>query len=208
MRHFLDRDNVVELDCSDAYESLPEKVQAIAKWARQKGYHYMLKCDDDVMLRPNDFAKSGYNHFQYSGRANRPPQPYPVPFGFCYVLNYECMDIIINSPLPFGFPEAFDDERWVAEMLWDEGIHLSDVRRYALYHCVNYDRAPKETFAYCIHLADPQAVKLAEYDKAFKKFGENAGVPSQALINGREFVRQQQSRYAADSCTINWWDQN
>jgi hypothetical protein len=204
---FSDHDNVVELDCNDDYKSIPEKVKKIALWARQRGYTYMLKCDDDVVLRPNDFAKSGYFQFQYSGRANRPPQPYTVPYGFCYVLNHECMDILINSPLPTDHPEPFDDERWVAEMLWNQNIPLTDVRKYALYHCINYDRAPQDTFAYCIHLADPQAVKLQEFDKAFKKFGENAGVPSQALRNGQEFLRQR-SMYEADGLTINWWDQN
>ena len=203
-----DTDSVVELDCNDDYKSIPEKVRAIAKWAREHGYHYMLKCDDDVVLRPKDFATSGYETHRYSGRANRPPQPYTVPYGFCYVLDGECMDVVIQSPLPTGHPEPFDDERWVAEILWNRGIHLTDVRRYQLCHYVNYDRDPKNAFAFCIHLPDAQAVKLLEYDKVFARYGDTAGVPSLALRNGQEFVNRRRG-YTDNSCLVqNWWDQN
>ena len=203
-----DMDSVVELDCDDGYTSIPAKVQAITKWAREHGYHYMLKCDDDVVLRPHDFATSGYEQSKYSGRANRPPQPYTVPYGFGYVIDGECMDIIIQSLLPTQHPEPFDDERWVAEILWNRGIQLNDVRRYQLCHYRDYDRSLNNGFAFCIHLPDAQEVKLIEFDKVFARYGEGGGTQSRALINGQEFVNRRRG-YTDNSCLVqNWWDQN
>lgn len=198
-----DMGGVVELDCNDDYKSIPEKVRAIAKWAREHGYHFMLKCDDDVVLRPTLFATSGYEQHKYSGRANRPPQPYTVPYGFCYVLNHECMDIIIGTKLPGG-PEPFDDEKWVAETLWHRGIQLTSMRRYFLYHCVNYQMAAPDAFALCIHLpSETQAIRLREFDKAYKYFGGK--LPSHELLNGREFVNRRRD-YVDAGLIQNWWD--
>jgi hypothetical protein len=199
-------DSVVELDCNDDYKSIPEKVRAIAKWALEHGYHFMFKCDDDVVLRPRDFMASGFQDHKYSGRANRPPQPYTVPYGFGYVLNHECMNIVASSELPTWHPEPFDDERWVAEILWHRGISLTDVRRYQLCHYVNYDRALNNGFAFCIHLPDPQAVKLHEFDKVFARYGENQGKSSQALINGQAFVNRRRGYTDNNNLVQNWWD--
>src|SRR5580692_4411553 len=49
----------VFLDCGDAYLDLPEKVQAMFKWASENGYEYAAKCDDDVIVRPTQW----YNNF-------------------------------------------------------------------------------------------------------------------------------------------------
>ena len=202
----LDGDNVIELDCNDDYQSIPEKVRAIAKWALEHGYRFMLKCDDDVVLRPSDFMSSGFEQHTYSGRANRHPQPYIVPFGFCYVLNHDCMKIVAESELPIHHIEPFDDERWVADILWARGIQLTDVRRYVLCHYVNYDQAPQNAFAFCVHLPDPQEVKLIEFQKLFAKYGEGEGkAQSLAWQRGQELVNRR--RYTDPNCLIqNWWD--
>jgi len=120
---------VVALDCADEYGGLPEKVRAITRWASPT-YDFMLKCDDDTVLFPDKALTSGYEQHDYSGRSNRPGQyPYDVPFGFNYWLSKHCMKIIAESPLPHDF----DDERWVAEMLYDKGVRLHNEQRYMLH---------------------------------------------------------------------------
>ena len=202
-----DMDAVVELDCSDDYKSIPEKVRAITRWALANGYEFMLKTDDDVVLRPKDFMSSGYELHPYSGRVNRPPQPYTVPYGFGYVLNVACMTIVSQSPLPLQHAEPFDDERWVAEILWNQGIPLMDVRKYVLCHYRDFNRAPQDEFAFCVHLpSEPQEVKLQEFDKIFAKYGEPSGKPSPALQRGQEFVNRRRGYTDNSNLVQNWWD--
>ena len=116
--------DVVELDCSDAYEHLPEKIRAIAKWADSNDYGFMLKCDDDCVVRPHSLLDSEYFLHDYTGRANRPPQPYIVPCGFNYWISNKCMKIVADASLPED--GSLDDEKWVAKNLWDHGIALHD----------------------------------------------------------------------------------
>lgn len=177
--------NVVSLDCNDAYEGLPDKVKSIARWAKARGYSYMLKCDDDVVLKPVALLNSGYNLSDYTGRANRPPQPYVVPMGFNYWLSKKCIEIVSEAPLPANF----DDEKWVARNLWNHGIELVDDLRYALHTKLLEPPPPKRPirapsrlvyvdpekepnyFSRCIYLQEPLDVKLAEFKKVFARYG-------------------------------------
>jgi len=180
-------EDVVQLDCNDAYEGLPEKVRAIARWAKAREYAFMLKCDDDVMLKPTALLNSGYELYDYSGRANRPPQPYVVPMGFNYWLSKKCIEIVSEAPLP----ENFDDEKWVSKTLWKHGIVLVDDVRYALHtklidppkRALRSPRSPRrdlyiipekepDYFSRCIYLQEELDVKLEEFKKVFNKYGE------------------------------------
>ena len=40
------------LDCDDSYEGLPNKVQEIVRCAHSHEYDFVLKCDDDVVVKP------------------------------------------------------------------------------------------------------------------------------------------------------------
>jgi hypothetical protein len=179
----------IELDCSDRYEHLPEKVRAMSRWALARDYHHMLKCDDDVVLRPNDILNSGYEAFDFSGKGNRPPQPYVVSFGFNYWMSRKSMQLIADAELP---PDGSnDDEKWVAKTLWDHNIALHSVDRYKLH--MTFDngpenprralRAPRQlmeikdphVFSRCIHFEGPtidESTKLKEFVKVFQRYGE------------------------------------
>jgi hypothetical protein len=127
-----DPESVIELDCDDSYWGLPEKVRAIARWALEHGYGYMLKCDDDVLVSPENLLASGYDRQPYTGRMNRVPdtqRPFGVPMGFCYWLSRQCMALIKDVPTP---TKHNDDELWVAGILHENGIYLTDDRRYRL----------------------------------------------------------------------------
>ena len=183
-----DLQDVVELDCSDKYEHMPEKIKTIAKWALEHAYEYMLKCDDDVILKPSAILASGYDTRDYTGRANRPPQPYVVPMGFCYWLSRKSMNVVAESPLP---PDGSnDDEKWTAKHLWEHDIKLFDDRRYFLHlwkmcspaaDAKRSLRAPKRDkmfmpdieasgFSWCIHLAAEQYEKIAEFKKVYERY--------------------------------------
>lgn len=175
--------DVVKLDCDDSYQGLPDKVRAITRYAKERKYDFLLKCDDDVVLNPIKLLSSGYDKYEYSGRANRPPQPYVVPMGFNYWLSGKCIEIMASTPLP----ENFDDEKWVAKTLWEHGIALVDDERYVLHTKLLTSlkrslRAPKreiyivpkkepEYFSRCIYLQEELSVKLEEFKKVFAKYG-------------------------------------
>lgn len=188
--------DTLTLDCDDSYQGLPSKVQAIARYAASQGYHHVLKLDDDVIIKPNALLSSGYDKYQYSGRANRRPNaenPFWVPMGFAYWMNSVCMDIISKATLP----NNNDDERWVAESLHRHGIELHDDKRYHLYMGGLLERPPRvnrplrigvasqnlETinngFAWCTFMevgGVPQRIpveeKIKEFHKIHQKFGE------------------------------------
>jgi hypothetical protein len=178
----------VELDCSDKYEHLPEKVQTITRWAIEREYTHMLKCDDDVVLMPNALLQSGYERYDFSGKANRPPQPYVVSFGFNYWLSRASMEVIAAAPLPED--GSNDDEKWVAKNLWAHGISLVNDNRYRLHtggevypemifrRALRVPRIPAkikdpEIISRCIHMEGAeQELKLKEFRVVFQKYGE------------------------------------
>lgn len=189
-----DPEGVVELDCSDKYEHLPEKIREVCRTSLRQGYSYLLKCDDDVVLKPNDFLSSGYDRFAYTGRSNRPESPYAIPFGFGYVLDRKCMEIIANSELPGD--GSNDDEKWVAYNLYQHNILLQDDRRYFLHQMpMPMEAKPKRplrapvrptpdmsmygnnpnpnTFSYCVHVAGEIQEKIAEYNKLWLRYRES-----------------------------------
>jgi hypothetical protein len=181
----------IALDCSDKYEHLPEKVRAITRWALERDYGHMLKCDDDVVLRPKALLSSGYELHDFSGKANRPPQPYVVSFGFNYWLSRKSMKIISEASLPED--GSNDDEKWVAKNLWDHNISLHDDDRYKLHtgwevypeftvqrRALRVSRVPAairepHILSRCIHIEDArvsQEQKLKEFNIVFLKYGE------------------------------------
>lgn len=181
----------IGLDCSDKYEHLPEKVRAITRWALERDYSHMLKCDDDVVLVVSNLMKSGYEKHDFSGKANRPPQPYVVSLGFNYWLSRKSMEVISTAKLPED--GSNDDEKWVAKNLWDHNIALFNDNRYKL--CTGWEVYPESTFqrralrvvrgpapirepdivSRCIHIEGPrvtQSEKLKEFHKVFLKYGD------------------------------------
>ncbi len=157
-----DPEGVVELNCSDEYKNLPEKVRSIARWASEQGYDHVLKIDDDVVLRPQMFLGSGFDKHDFSGGVNR-PGPCPVTFGFCYILSRKSMELVKSHSLPHDF----DDEKWVAHVLHAHGIQLMNADGYTLHQRITDD--PTVKIARCVHLdcTHTQEQKLQEFQKIF-----------------------------------------
>jgi Galactosyltransferase len=129
----------VFLDCGDAYLEIPEKVQAVMKWAYENGYDYVAKVDDDVVVKPNEWY-AGFHRADFSGWQDPSCKPGEIrtPWGFFYVLSRRSMELIINAPLP-GRAGALhnhihgNDEAWVASVLHYQNIFLTSDTRYFLY---------------------------------------------------------------------------
>jgi hypothetical protein len=119
----------VFLDCGDGYESLPEKIQGVMRWALSQGYEFTLKLDDDTVLLPEKFSVSGYDLHDFVGNIIGDGGQTVVPWGFAWILSKTSMEIIANEPLP----DNNNDEYWVAYALLKHGIHLQSDERYRIH---------------------------------------------------------------------------
>lgn len=114
------RDDEVWLpNCDDSYYGIPEKVRRICRWAVERGYDYVAKCDDDVYIAPLRFAALPLGA-AYIGRFRSPHGNYPAHFasGFFYWLDVAAAQIV-------GWAEDngdWMDERFVANVLASKGI--------------------------------------------------------------------------------------
>ena len=181
----------VFLSCDDSYRGLPNKVQETVRWALSYGYDYMLKIDDDVVLKPAVFASAGYNNYDFSGHINEDRQAVSAPWGFCYTLSRRAMEKVAQASLP---PNN-NDEVWVANTLAQHGITLHNENRYHLHKGNRQDfvarsprplRAPRRDrpldegivqngIAYCVFLhwlgfhATPDEVNIRTFHMLFKE---------------------------------------
>jgi hypothetical protein len=187
-----DSDGIVELDCSDAYKDLPAKIQSITRWALSREYDHLLKIDDDVVLRPQAFLDSGFDKHDFSGGMNR-PGPCPVTFGFCYILSRKSMEAVAVHSLPHDF----DDEKWVAQVLREKGIQLTNADGYSLHQRTTEN--PSVKIARCVHLdsTHTQAQKLQEFERIF-----NSPPWTGELLLPRKMT------YDSTGLITNWWDRH
>ena len=185
------REDEAFLDCNDSYYGLPSKVQAVCRWALERGYDFIAKIDDDVILRPTEFLNSGFQCHDFSGHTNNDHANVKIPWGFCYTLSKQAMNIMASASLP----RDFNDEAWCANTLAAHGIFLHHEPRYVLHRGKRADflspnkrplRAPprmllmeeetrRDAIATCIFLhwhgyhATPDDVNIKEYYKMFKE---------------------------------------
>lgn len=131
----------VFLDCDDTYEGLPKKVKAIITWALERGYDYVLKIDDDVVVSPSKMLNSGFTDHDFVGckdYAGVKPGEIDTPWGFCYWLSKRAMEVVAAAPIP-GEPGSThsyyhnNDEAWVSTVLYINKIYLHSDRRYFLW---------------------------------------------------------------------------
>lgn len=206
IRFFLGRGGSIEpkpdevfLNCDDSYEGLPNKVQEIVRWAHGHGYDFVLKCDDDVVIKPAQLLTSGFDQYDFTGAPDPACRPGEIrtPWGFCYWLSRTAMNMVMDAPLPGqpGSTHAYihnNDEAWVSTVLYKNEIHLHEDARYYLHrgrkplaarHVTRPLRRPqvpeqtysKESFAFCIYMnwegwhQTPVAVQINEFRRIFSE---------------------------------------
>lgn len=114
-----DANNVV-LNCPDGYHFLSEKTQLIRQWARQHGYDFLWKIDDDCYVRPERLLPlSGPD---YIGRLRGPSGNYRAPYcsGFAYGLSAKAMDYL--NTIQWQRTDDFSEDRWTGNRLLEAGI--------------------------------------------------------------------------------------
>ena len=179
LRFFLGRgpnqpkNDEVILDCNDSYESIPEKVREIIRWAHNSDYDCVVKIDDDVVMDPVKFLRSGFYKFDYVGYRPDGLDGYGFEgkgfegakgtWGFCYSLSRAAMNAVVCSPLPGEEGSAWDsscgnrhlgnDEYWICRLLHLNKIYLHVEQRYHLRTGDETElREVPGVFLFCVHM--------------------------------------------------------
>lgn len=114
-------ENIVVLDdVKDDYNSLPDKTLAVIRWAREHGYDYVLKMDDDVYCRPErlhipneDYVGHAYGHPNYAS-------------GAAYWLSATAMDACLSK----WYKRSNAEDACIGYTLAKAGITLTEDPRY------------------------------------------------------------------------------
>ena len=108
------------LDVPDDYKNFPAKVQAMRRWARDHGYNFVLKLDDDVYLRPERVLATGFEKSDYCGRLRGPSGGYPAPYcsGFAYWLSRRAIEVCCAAQWNGDTAE----DRFTGNILLEAGI--------------------------------------------------------------------------------------
>jgi hypothetical protein len=130
------------LGVPDDYISLPLKAKGIFKWAFEKGFNCVLKCDDDAYINvdkleypgvdyggltcgPNDLGKPQY------GIPPFPKGTFPHVYasGGAVWFSRKAIEILVEAPLNGDFA----DDRWVGHVLFNKGIRLTVLPNFHWY---------------------------------------------------------------------------
>ena len=139
-----DADDCVGLDCDDSYEGLPSKIKAIARYAVEHDYDYLVKCDDDVILDPDALLKTGFWEYDFTGTID-PEVGLECPFGFLYTLSWDACGALAMAPLT----DCTEENMWVTEALRVYGIDVTPLQYGSL--VFEDKRQVFGTAAVCIH---------------------------------------------------------
>lgn len=65
------------LDVPDDWDGLPRKTQAVCRWAAERDYDFIFKCDTDSYVHVPRLLASGFEKYHYSGCCGETENVYP-----------------------------------------------------------------------------------------------------------------------------------
>ncbi len=178
----------LELDVPDGYFYLTHKARAAFRWAVERNYDYVFRCDTDTFIRIPQLLASGFEEHDYVGRRLGPAPGYAYG-GPSMGLSNKALRILADAPITITA-----DDVWVGETLKQHGILLHDDRRY----CHLGKRAPD---AITMHLSTKSGIydnrrMISMYRTPFP---ETTGGPSpnsvEVIVQGRHlWIRKPQGK--------------
>ena len=118
--HFLTGADLGCHETDDEYRLLPRKTAAMVKWALDMKFDRVWKCDDDVMVVPENIQAPAGSDYSGLCLANHPHATFAR--GFFYHLSRRALEILASDP---PAPERlWAEDRWVARSLYVAGIEV------------------------------------------------------------------------------------
>ena len=115
------------LNVPDDYAHLPQKVQAIYRWALAHGYDYVFKADDDTFIYLDRLMSSGFERHDYIGYCSPDEQRNRERYasgGPGYWISKIAMELAVAATV-----DDWAEDRWVGKVLRTKGIMpVRDVR--------------------------------------------------------------------------------
>jgi hypothetical protein len=113
--------------CLDTYEGLAMKTKGACRWAYERGYDYVFKCDTDTVVNSKRLLNSGFNIYDYVGAENADNLPPSVGSGCIkfasggagYWLSKKAIEIISQGRTT----DACGEDVYAALMLRERNIH-------------------------------------------------------------------------------------
>lgn len=118
------------LDVPDDYRNFPLKVQAMRRYAYDRGYDMVYKADDDSYVRPERLLQAVPEGQDYVGRLRGPSGNYPAPYcsGFGYWLSRRAIEKLLTVEWNGDIAE----DRFTANALLQFGIRPCHDPRYSV----------------------------------------------------------------------------
>jgi hypothetical protein len=181
----LENDYEVILPVEDDYPNVRKKVQSAMQWAVEHNYDHILKTDDDCVVFPTNWLKSGFYDVPYTGRLRGPSGTYPCDYdgkklatgrelyghteksfcsGFGYTVNNVAARHIAEAPDNGDWAE----DRFAGNALALKGIPPKNNAEYLLWPLLGYCHGdPTFTCTHCLTMRS-NAVVVCPYNQPDK----------------------------------------
>ena len=138
------------LGVDDSYKGLCQKSRAIYRYARENGFDWTVKVDDDVFVRTDQLK---IPDSEYCGFClPRPPEVQSYCAGSFYWLSRRTFSILADAPMDSRWTSA--EDQWAGWNLAQHGIHPVKLPGVVLEPCpcgrCTPDCVPAEWVSYCM----------------------------------------------------------
>lgn len=133
-RFFLGRDRTmlnglpthdeVWLDIPDTLEYCTHKTITQCRWAAQRDFDYVFKCDPDTLVRPKELLASDFGRYDHLGAENGEF----ISGGAGYWLSRRAFELVASQPFPD--PPRADEDVFVSKIVRDAGLRIGHDPRF------------------------------------------------------------------------------
>jgi hypothetical protein len=112
----------IVLPVPDDYLHLPVKTREVLRWADERGYDFVYKCDTDTYVALDRLLKSGFEKYDFSGG----PSGENVAGGGGWWASRKAIGFVIYRKI-----DSWAEDCWLSGVLRSQGIPLHQDKRYS-----------------------------------------------------------------------------
>lgn len=184
------KEDEVFLDVPDAFFAMPQKVQAIFKYAVENNYDHVFECTDDVFINVPLALTSNFAQYDYVGNAlnlGNSKVPFKFCSGFAVWYSRRAMELVVKAKCA-DYEKEFNleqyrssdnvgkvrwhDDLWVGSILSVNGIDPHNDERFLIEVCSDIGNGPPSTYskdkAVAIHVSPRLELMRELMPKPFK----------------------------------------